>query len=83
VQVLRDFRDLHLLTHPAGRSFVDFYYRHSPAAASFIRRHETLRTVVRWGLTPVVYAIKYPGAGLAFLLIPLLALFGLRRVRSR
>ena len=83
VQVLRDFRDLHLLTNPAGRIFVGLYYQYSPPVANFIGRHEALRTAVRWGLTPVVYAIKYPAAGLACLLILLLSFFGVRRVRSQ
>jgi hypothetical protein len=82
VQVLRDFRDLHLLTNPAGRIFVGLYYQYSPPVANFIGRHETLRTGVRWGLTPVVYAIKYPAAGLSFFLILLLAFFGVRRARA-
>ena len=69
---LRKFRDQHLLTNPAGQWFVAFYYRHSPPIADYIRDRETLRAVVRSGLTLVVYSIEYPiAAGLVLLLPPL------------
>jgi fibronectin type 3 domain-containing protein len=76
VMVLRHFRDEHLQTNALGRAFVRFYYRHSPPIADFIRQHETLRMVVRWLLTPILYAVSHPlaAAGLLSLLIASLAI---------
>ena len=65
---LQEFRDCCLLTNQPGQAFVEWYYRLSPPAATFIAEHESLKTVVRWGLTPFVYAVKYPAAALAIVL---------------
>jgi hypothetical protein len=54
VYVLRDFRDQVLLEHGAGRSFVDWYYAHSPGAASWIAAHGWARTLTRIALVPVI-----------------------------
>jgi hypothetical protein len=81
VTSLRKFRDQHLLTNPVGTWFVEFYYRHSPPIADYIRDRETLRTVVRSGLTLVVYSIEYPVAAGLILVLPSLIL--VRRKRRR
>jgi hypothetical protein len=60
VLVLRQFRDKHLLTNTLGQQLVEFYYATSPKIANTIKRHETLRALTRWLLTPLVYIIKYP-----------------------
>ncbi len=60
VAVLRDFRDKYLLTNPIGKTFCQFYYRHSPPIADFIRQHEVLKPVTRWMLVPIIYIIEYP-----------------------
>ena len=62
VQILREFRDRHLLTNAPGRYFVARYYRFSPPAADFIARHATLRMLTRLLLTPVVLVVEHPGA---------------------
>ncbi len=81
VVTLREFRDRHLLTNPAGTWFVGQYYRHSPPVAAYIRERESLRMLVRIVLAPVVYSIEYPLA--AGLLLTLLALIRARRGQRR
>jgi hypothetical protein len=54
VKILRDFRDNFMLDNPVGKSFVRFYYTYSPPMADFIAKHDSLRTVVRVSLLPVV-----------------------------
>jgi hypothetical protein len=69
VLTLREFRDRYLLTNGPGQAFVEGYYRVSPPAAAFIAEHEALKTAVRWGLTPVVGAVKHPAAALVMLIL--------------
>ncbi len=54
VKILSEFRDRVLLDNPAGTALVSLYRKYSPSIADFISRHETARTLVRWGLGPVV-----------------------------
>ncbi|MFA7059418.1 MAG: MXAN_6640 family putative metalloprotease [Pedobacter sp.] len=80
VQALRDFRDRHLLTNPLGQTFVNLYYRFSPPVADFIAQHDTLRLMVRLMLTPLVFAVKNPGAlGVALLIAAFAILLAIRR----
>ena len=58
VKLLKGFRDRFLLTNTAGKIFVDLYYKYSPPIAEFISGHETARTVVRYGLLPLVSISK-------------------------
>jgi len=72
VAALRAFRDEALLANDAGRGFVEWYYRVSPPVAAFIAGHEPLKIAARWGLTPLVLAVKYPAeAVLLVVSIPL------------
>lgn len=73
VKLLRTFRDRQLLPNRAGRWLVEQYYRYSPPAAALIARHDLLRAATRAGLTPVVYAIKYPAAAIIMLITFILA----------
>jgi len=81
VQTLREFRDRVLLTNNSGKAFVEWYYRGSPPVAAFISEYDSLKIAVRWGLTPIVYAVKYPAA--AFLLIISIPLAIVVRTRAR
>jgi hypothetical protein len=47
VMQLRDFRDRYLKTHPPGRAFVRWYYRHSPAFAQKLDSAPRLKPAVR------------------------------------
>lgn len=58
VEILRRWRDQHLLSTPFGRAFVDIYYRLSPPIALMVRRHPQLRTVVRYLLNGVISRIE-------------------------
>jgi|GEM_PF-6417205 len=58
VLALCDFRDVHLLTNPVGRRLVAFYYRVSPPIADFIAKHESLKSIVRFFLKPVVKLVE-------------------------
>jgi len=83
VQVLRHFRDDHLLTNGPGRGFVQAYYQYSPSVAAFIKDHEILRMATRVLLTPVVFAVKYPLGLLGFCGLALVAVGGVYRTRRR
>lgn len=55
---LRRFRDRYLMHTSAGRAFVGLYYRVSPPAADFIRRHGTVSAVVRFFLAPAAFYLR-------------------------
>ena len=60
LNVLREFRDVVLVPNSLGAGFVSLYYRISPPIASFISRHEALRTVVRMGFVdPIVRILSW------------------------
>ena len=52
------FRDEVLKKFPLGRSFVAFYYRHSPSAAMLIKQHPQIKGVARPVLRGVAIVIK-------------------------
>lgn len=81
VKILRDFKDRYLLTNSLGQAFVKYYYRYSPPIADVIRKHESLKSAVRFALVPVVYGVEYPYLVAVLLIIP--AGLGLARKRSK
>jgi hypothetical protein len=62
---------------------VEFYYRHSPPLADYIREREALRTLVRSGLAIVIYSIEYPIVAGLILVLPALILIRQRRGRLK
>jgi hypothetical protein len=54
VKVLRDFRDVCLMTNDAGKAFVGWYYRVSPPMADVIKESRAARASVRVLLFPVI-----------------------------
>lgn len=54
VQLLREFRDLYLLTNKQGRRLVRIYYRYGPIAAHFISNNPYCKPIVRICLMPLV-----------------------------
>ena len=62
VKILRDFRDVWLLTNAPGRAFVRLYYRLSPPIAAAVSRHASLRLAVRCVLAPIVWSVENKGA---------------------
>lgn len=80
VTTLRQFRDRYLMSHAAGRSFVAWYYRHSPPLADAIRDSETRRALVRALLWPLVFALRHP---LLAVFLPLLLIVALVAYRRR
>jgi hypothetical protein len=54
VQALRVFRDRYLLPSTPGRMFVQWYYRHGPAAAAILNNHPGYKPLVRAALEPAV-----------------------------
>jgi subtilisin family serine protease len=73
VKILREMRDRFLVTNSIGKSFVNFYTQHSPAAADFIAGHDILRMFVRVSLLPLVgmswVALKFGPAFTLFLML--------------
>jgi len=85
VEVLRDFRDRHLMSSTVGRRFVRLYYRYSPPVAAVIQRSGALRAITRWLLTPIVVVVEYPlqTTGFVFLAVLLAVITMLHYRRSR
>jgi hypothetical protein len=82
VMVLRHFRDDVLLQSQLGTAFVKFYYKHSPPIADFIAHHDILRMIMRFALTPLIFAVKYPLVA-ALLLVIIGCLYVRRRFAAK
>jgi uncharacterized repeat protein (TIGR02543 family) len=58
LDILRDFRDKHLMSSKFGRVLVGLYYKYSPFMANLIAKYSVLRVAVRISLLPFV-ALSY------------------------
>jgi uncharacterized repeat protein (TIGR01451 family) len=76
VNILREFRDSHLVGNSLGREFLRLYYANSPQIANHLTQHEALRSAVRLVLWPIVYSIKYPYVPCTVFLVGALAVVG-------
>ena len=88
VKILRDFRDRFMIGNTAGKIFVRLYYTYSPPVADFIAKHDSLRTMVRISLLPLVsvsWIILKIGteSTVALMLIFISCFVGLVRFRKR
>ena len=83
VTLLRQFRDRHLLTNEPGRMFVSTYYKYSPPLADAIADSESLATVTRFLLAPLVLTLKFPLYAILLVLLSALGLMGLTRLRDK
>lgn len=71
---LRHFRDHYLKKTRPGRALTQWYYNASPVVSDFFLRNELTRAAGIVLLTPIVYAIVYPGpAAVLIMLVFLLA----------
>ena len=59
VMVLREFRDNTLLQSKYGNSFVNYYYKYSPAFANYLLEHDFLRKIIRYMfIEPLVFLVQ-------------------------
>jgi len=86
VKILRDFRDIFLMTSELGKAFVGWYYRVSPPIADAIRSSTIMKAGVRMVLLPLVgisylsLAIGVIPTVLVLLLLTAVACVGLRSI---
>ncbi|MBN1445857.1 MAG: hypothetical protein JW957_07105 [Candidatus Omnitrophica bacterium] len=69
VEILRRFRDRHLLTNTAGRKFVNWYYEKGHVAAGYISTRPAVRFLAGVALYPVVGIAWLAMHGIYLLLI--------------
>lgn len=58
IDVLRHFRDKHLLTHSLGKILVQKYYETSPNIAHRIAERDNWKTITRSILSPIVFTLR-------------------------
>lgn len=87
VQLLRTFRNRYLLTNAPGRSFVAWYYRHSPEWVKTLEEQSWAKPAVRLALLPVIgiagFTLNTPTYVKWLVVVVLFMLLSLRRYRLR
>jgi len=58
INILRHFRDRYLMTSNIGRAFVNLYYKYSPPVAEVISKNETLKSITRTLLKPIIWGAE-------------------------
>lgn len=58
VKVLREFRDSFLSKHFIGRSFIQFYYKHSPKWVETMKNMKIVNLFIRFILNKIILIIK-------------------------
>jgi hypothetical protein len=53
VRILSEFRDRYLIPTYIGNKIVNFYYKHSPPIADYLRQHPVAKTAMMYALIPV------------------------------
>ncbi len=76
---VRSFRDRYLMNNAFGRWIATRYYRLSPGAVKLVQSNQSLVTLSRWLVTPVIYLVTHVKAFLIVLLCGLR--IGFRRKR--
>ncbi|MCD8179439.1 MAG: hypothetical protein LUE98_19380 [Tannerellaceae bacterium] len=59
VKVLREFRDNYLKRYALGRSFIRFYYRHSPGWVERLKYSERINSVIKNALDTFIKIISH------------------------
>jgi len=84
VQILRQFRDLYLMTNDFGRQFVSWYYRNGPEAANYIKDKPLLKAAVRVALYPLIgFSLILMNGILPYLILIFAGFILVLRLRSK
>lgn len=78
IDILREFRDEHLMTNKFGRGLVKLYYKYSPFVANLITKHKILKVAVRISLLPFVafsYSMLHFGLIITTVMLVLVPVF--------
>ena len=58
IDILRWWRDQHLMNKKYGRFLISSYYKHSPSIAESVRKYKLIRAILRKLIRIVIYGLK-------------------------